>query len=265
MPHQQLDKKEFKEVFNNIYQHFYEHHSISEVDQKVISNQSIEIEEFDVLTERKQYQRYISLLDGRIIFHEIPNAPHGEVIAHVHDAVWSQLDHATFQGCSDNDLPLSNIFKKRPDSSCRIRQSRLPNPLPPSIKIIPGSIFNVPFQSIVIDVAVNHESLAMFQRFADSYFSAHTSINVWIGVKIWIEGKKYWVGWAERQAGSTGCTIHSQTAWPPQHSSILTPINLIYNIPMDLVYGAIPIPPGAPNALQIDVESIRTEILEIIQ
>lgn len=52
--------------------------------------QDVDIDLFDRLTLKKQNQRYISLLDGRIIFHEVPNTPHGRVIDKLHDIIWRQ-------------------------------------------------------------------------------------------------------------------------------------------------------------------------------
>ena len=46
---------------------FYRFNKVSDELTTAISAQEIDIKEFDCLTLRKQYQRYISLLEGRII------------------------------------------------------------------------------------------------------------------------------------------------------------------------------------------------------
>lgn len=131
--------------------------------------------------------------------------------------------------------------------------------------MLPNDVYGLPYPNIVIEVAVNHESLDVLKDFADKYFSAMTSVRVWIAVKVWLQGKKFWVGWGERCPGGTGCRIHSTMDWPPDHSKIATPVNTIYQIPIDLVYGpGIQIPTGAPNTLDIHVEHIRREIAEVI-
>jgi hypothetical protein len=54
-------------------------------------------------------------------------------------------------------------------------------------------------------------------------------------------------------------------AWPPDHSDIATPVNTVYNIPMQLIYGPdIQIPPNAPPTLDINVEEIRALIVALL-
>ena len=92
-----------------------------------------------------------------------------------------------------------------------------------------------------------------------------TSVRVWIAVKIWLQGKKFWAGWGERRPGGIECRIHSNMDWPPNQSDVATPVNTIYQIPMGLVYGpGIQIPIGALNTLDIDVEQIRRVIARVI-
>ena len=214
------------------------------------------------MTLKKQNQRYISLLDGRIIFHELPRAPHGEVIGKFHDIIWRQIDNNTFQGCSDNDIHLSNRSLKRRDTSFRIRKSEIPNPRPLWLKLLPNDPFELPFPSIVVEIAVNNESPSILQDFAQKYFADTTSIRLWVGVKIWMAEKKFWVGWGERRPGGQGCRIHTSMAWPPNTWTLATPVNTIYQIPVDVAYGpGIPVPANAPATLDISVEEIRQEIL----
>ena len=103
-PRPQLSSHDFEKIFNSAYHDFFHFNKISASVEQVISSQDVDVEEFDRLTLRKQYQRYISLFDGRIIFHEVPNAPHGEVISDLHDMVARQLDLSVFTGCSDNGM-----------------------------------------------------------------------------------------------------------------------------------------------------------------
>jgi Putative restriction endonuclease len=155
--------------------------------------QDVDIDLFDRLTLKKQNQQYISLLDGRVIFHEVPNAPHGQVIDKLYSIIWSQIDHNIFQGCSDNDLPLSNRSKKRPDTSFGIRKSEIPNLRPPWLKLLPNNPFGLPCPSIVVEVAVNNESPSTLRDFAQKYFATGTSVRLWVAVEIWLSGFR-WVG-----------------------------------------------------------------------
>ena len=174
------------------------------------------------------------------------------------------MDHGTFQTCMDNDRRIGNS-KKRPDASWRIRKSHIPNPRPAWIKLLPNNPYNLPFPSIVVEVAVNNESPTILQAFAQRYFAASTSVRLYVGVKIWLAEKRFWVGWGERRPNGTGCRLTSNMAWPPNAWSITNPVNLVYQIPIATVYGqGIPIPANAPATLDISVEEIRREIIEVI-
>jgi hypothetical protein len=62
-----------------------------------------------------------------------------------------------------------------------------------------------------------------------------------------------------------GCRIHMSMDWPPNSAFVTTPINLVYYIPMALIYGpGILLPLNAANTLDLDVENIRREIAEEI-
>jgi hypothetical protein len=94
--------KEFENIFSRVYQRFYNSNKISAEDEKLICAQEVEVDEFDRLTDCKQYARYISLMDGRISFHEVPNAPHGQVIDCLVFSVNSQIERNMLIGTVDN-------------------------------------------------------------------------------------------------------------------------------------------------------------------
>jgi len=263
-PQVQLPFADFKKIFNSAYNEFYRNNSLSETTKELIDAQEVDIESFDRLTINKQYQRYISLLDSRIIFHEVPNAPHGQVSEKLNQIIWRQIDQTTFQGCGDNDCRLGTS-KKRPYQSFSIRKSHIPNPRPPWLKLLPNSPYALPFPSIVVEVVVNNENPAVLRAFAHRYFSATTSIRLWVAVKIWLVGQRFWVGWGERRPAGTGCRIHTSMDWPPNAWPLTTPVNVVYQIPMTTVYGpGIQIPTNAPATLDISVEEIRQEIIGVI-
>jgi len=108
----QLSVVEFRKVFGRVYQKFYKDKKISEEDQNLISSQEVDLDEFVRLTACKQYERYISLLDGQIIFHEVPNAPHGQVIHCLVFSINSQINRNMFIGAVDNGVtpPASLLF-----------------------------------------------------------------------------------------------------------------------------------------------------------
>jgi Uma2 family endonuclease len=275
-----LSTSEFAKIFNRAYRRFRKANKLeSSEEENLICAREVTLAEFDRLTENKQYARYISLIDGRIIFHEVPNAPHGQIIDYLAFNLNTQLDRQMFLGAVDNgsysprpplfsgvayilDIPLTTRSKKRPDYSWQLRKPRIPNPPPAWMKFLPDGL---PYPNIVIEVAVNHESLDDLLAYANNYFSALSSIRVWIAVKVWLQEKKFWVGWGERAPTGIGATIHTAMAWPPHHSDLNTPVNLVYSIPMAVVYGTgVPIPPNSPPTLDINVEEIRQVIVEVL-
>lgn len=130
------------------------------------------------------------------------------------------------------------------------------------MKFLPDGL---PYPNIVIEVAVNHESPQKLLDYADRYFSAMSSVRIWIGVKVWVAGENFWCGWGERASGGTGATIHTTMPWSSNHHSIHNPVNTIYQIPMNKIYGpGIQLPPNAPNTLDINVDDIRQEILDVL-
>ena len=100
----QLSTVEFEKIFNRVYWTFSNVNKISTEEEEWISSQEVGLNEFDRLTEHKQYAHYISLLNGRIIFHEVPNAPHGEVIDCLVFSIHSQIDRNVFLGAGDDGI-----------------------------------------------------------------------------------------------------------------------------------------------------------------
>ena len=124
-----------------------------------------------------------------------------------------------------------------------------------------------PYPNIVVEVAVNHESPTKLMRDCQRYFSATTSVRLWIGVKYWKAGKKFWVGYAVRRPGGVGATVTSQFQFPPNHHDINVRPNIVYSVPMATVFGpGIAFPQGiAANAvLHIDTDIIRQTVLQNI-
>ena len=112
-------------------------------------------------------------------------------------------------------------------------------------------------------MAVNNESPAKLLADMQRYFSRLTSVRIWIGVKYWSAGQKFWIGWAVRRNSGVDGSLRTQFSWPPNHHDVNTPSNVVYRIPMAEVFGPhIPTPPGLPATLDIDTEEIRMKILD---
>jgi hypothetical protein len=149
------------------------------------------------------------------------------------------------------DVRLFDGTIKRPDASFGIRPGALPNPPPSWLKFLPD---RGPYPNVIVEVEVDREGLGTLRDDCHRYFSNTTSVCIWIGIKVWVASRKFWVAWAERSANGNDAVIHSNSRIHP----VDTPVNLIYHIPMQTVYGnGIPIPPNSPATLDIDCDEIR--------
>jgi len=271
--------KSFTKKFDRVYDQFYIRRGakLDELLLTEICNTSISMDLFDKLTLGKRYHGRIALIDGKVRFDEIPFRPHGEIIGSltscIDRAIGGGLPGAMLEMCSDNgmrtrfefdanreDIILTPIRKKRPDNSWKLDSTMLTNPPPAWIQFDAGGYLTA---NIVVEVAVEHETPDQLMSDCHAYFGPNTSTTLWIGVKVWLAGQKYWVGWAERAPNGVGEVVHTQMHWVPNHMSYLVPTNITYNIPMQVAFGpGIPIPAGTPPTLYIDVEGIRLVILK---
>jgi len=97
------------------------------------------------------------------------------------------------------------------------------------------------------------------------YFSKGTSIRAWIGVKYWRDGQKVWWCWADKRPRRVGGRLHTAMQWPPNHSSIHQPTNIIYSIPITTVLGLQnSIPASFAMTLDINTDDIPDEILQYV-
>jgi hypothetical protein len=98
----------FQMIFNRAYNQFYVSHDVNVDLKRTITENEITILEFEKLTLTKQYQRYITLEEGRIRFDEIPMRPHGEIAAVVNSIVARQVEGVNFmdglEGAMDNGI-----------------------------------------------------------------------------------------------------------------------------------------------------------------
>ena len=118
------------------------------------------------------------------------------------------------------DCQINNRSVKRPDSSFHLYENSIPQPPPGWLKFMANG---APYPNIVVEVVVNHESPNKLMRDCQRYFSATTSVRLWIGVEYWKAGKKFWVGYAVRRVGGVGATVTSQFRFPPNHHDINGP------------------------------------------
>jgi len=162
------------------------------------------------------------------------------------------------------DCKLNNRSVKRPDTSFHLHQNSIPQPPPGCLKFMGNG---APYPNIVVEVAVNHESPMKLMNDCQRYFTATTSMRLWIGIKYWTTSEKFWVGFAVRRPGGVGATVTSQFQFPPGHHDINVPTNIVYCVPMTTAFGpGIAFPQGmlANAVLCIDTDVIRQKILHNI-
>ena len=106
----------YQKKFNAIYNEYFNSRKISTSSTELIAARHVSIAEFDKLTSNKQLQRYISLLDGRIVMHEVPDCPHGEVIGYISTSIIRQLGVGELGAVmvfeSDNGILLCKLTHK---------------------------------------------------------------------------------------------------------------------------------------------------------
>jgi hypothetical protein len=273
-----IDYEAFRKSFTKAYNSWFRSRSIEPILRSIIESYDLTAEQFDNLTGNRQLQRYITLVDGKIRFEELPETPHGEIIGALIQLLNMQMvgpndvqtqvllmtnDNGTLPYGKflilSSDIRLNDTSIKRPDISYTILPPRIPQPQPAWLQLQPNGH---PYPNLVVEVAVNHESAQKLLSDMQRYFTRRTSIRIWIGVKYWAAGRKFWVGWAERKPNGVGGTLHTAMDWPQNHHHIDLATNLVYNIPMNTIYGPdIPMPPNLPPTLDLDTDAIRSVIL----
>jgi hypothetical protein len=100
--------KTFKKSFDCVYNDRFKTRKIDDEAAKTVTSQVISVEDFKKLSINRQLARYVSLIDGKIGFDELPKAPHGELAR-----VLSMTLSGTFNegvigsvlvGCSDDRM-----------------------------------------------------------------------------------------------------------------------------------------------------------------
>lgn len=76
----QFNYKNCAKIFNRAYGQFYWRKPIAQEHLDKLDSYDIPMEDFQRLTTNRELARYITLVDGKIRFDSIPNAPHGELI-----------------------------------------------------------------------------------------------------------------------------------------------------------------------------------------
>ena len=162
---------DFQKHFNRAYNQFYLSRRIDAELNSKISEFDFIIPEFGKLTLNKQYQRYITVEEGKIRFDEVPIRPYGEIASLLISMITHQVEGLTmWMGWKEHwtmvyssltvlmviDCKLNNRSVKRPDASFHLHRNSMPQPAPGWLKFMPNSAL---YPNIVVEAEVNDENL----------------------------------------------------------------------------------------------------------
>jgi hypothetical protein len=125
------------------------------------------------------------------------------------------------------------------------------------------------YPTIVFEVAVSNQERNRLLNDADTkIFSVHTSIAIWVGLKVDLHNNVFWAGWGRRSLTGSGIRLEEQTEDENGVASFLpifcphpqTPLGGGCSIPSTLVYDPLPVPPDQPINLILSIESMRAAI-----
>jgi hypothetical protein len=125
------------------------------------------------------------------------------------------------------------------------------------------------FPTFFAEVAVTHEDRERLLSDAEEkYFTVHTSIQCWLGIKILRQQPEtFWAGWGRRANAGYGLRLEEQTEDATGVStffSVAQPANGAlpgqFTIPANYIFHPLPVPPALPQNLIIPFEEIREAV-----
>jgi hypothetical protein len=270
--------KDFRPLFKRVYKQGAKSKAINNKELVSITSQRITVDDLLKLTHNCGLQKYISLIDNKIRFDELPRCPHSQIAGYMADflcRIFETTDplNVLFPASANDmgflysmliaaDVPLNAGTIKCPDASFTIRPRAVSHPPPAWLRFLPSG---EPYPNLVVQVAVNNEGPNKLKEGCHRHFGNVTSVRIWIGIKVWIAGEKFWVGWADRAISGSRAATHSNMQFPSNHHDINVPINLVYSIPIQSVYGTgVAVPPNSPPMLDVDRDAIRCVIREYL-
>ena len=87
-----VDGETLRREFDTAYNAWFRSNYIAPDLRAVVESYDVTAEEFEKLTRNQQFQRYISLIEGKIRLDELPGPPHGALIGKVVKILGHQLD-----------------------------------------------------------------------------------------------------------------------------------------------------------------------------
>src|SRR5437762_11246165 len=124
------------------------------------------------------------------------------------------------------------------------------------------------FPTFVPEVVVTNEDRERLSSDAEGkYFTVHTSIQCWLGIKILNQPKTFWDGWGRRAKEGYGLRLEEETEDATGVSTFILvaqPANGAqprqFTIPANYIFHPLPVPPALPQNLNIPFEEIREAV-----
>ena len=158
------------------------------------------------------------------------------------------------------DYPYATLSAKTPACQFTPKAITIPPVLPKPGAIRPGYV-GTPFPTVVFEVSHNNETWGRFLEDARTQvFSVNTTIQVWIGLKIYAHRLRGI--WGYRSDAGHGMTIGGRVP----AFSIYQPTGHQLRIPTHLIFWGSEIPPHlvAHPEFPIPLEDFRVELLPLI-
>lgn len=161
---------------------------------------------------------------------------------------------------------------KQPDQS--YRPPLLPKPTRANgVKLQPSGN---PFPTLVVEIAVRNEDWErLLEDACRKYFSEHTSVKCWIGVKVKTTpagGEQFWVGWGRRKLGGKGLKLEQPTeddSGEASFKNVHLPAGTSHpgqlTIPSTLIFEPTAVPVGSPPELTLKYETVRKWLVDALK
>ena len=255
----------FEITFNGIVRRWRNGH-LTYIDKTYLSATPITTDEYEEVTEDFTLRHGIELVDYRIELLECATP--------VHEWLSGEFDYWVESTYGRDLLKLRSAsviyqpgHEKQPDASFLPRN--LPDPDRHNRLMYQTNTFRH-FPTIVYEVAVTDENRnRLFSDANDKYFAVHTSVAIWVGLKIDLNFFLFWAGWGRRNLNGTGMRLEEQTEDATGVASYLPVypyprVGLLgqFTIPSTLIYNPLPVPVNKPANLVIAIETLRVAIEE---
>jgi hypothetical protein len=173
---------------------------------------------------------------------------------------WSRYASRTFPNflLTLSDYPYApNGPAKSPDASFVPRNLLIPPALAQPNSISPRKPLGIPFLTFVFECAYSHENWTQLLIDARTKtFSANTSIQVWVGCKLYRSDRTFRCVWGKRRASGSNMRIMRTTP----RLSLDNPTTRVLRIPAGLVYWGVPVPPHIQGDFPLELEVIRAHV-----